>query len=199
MLDKLINIMKDNLKREYIKDPTKLWVYPAIIIQRKNGEINTIDGKYPDDKIAEWVYTYIKPENLKIMVIGRMGVKYGDIIDPTTNKPIIKSKSIIIYGKNFEKNTIKLIIIPCYEHRDFRDKISIETDREIIDMTFKSPDLQKSVSEQDKDYFLTVQFGEEQIFSPEKGDKILIDPIFTFLEQKERILKDLENKDIRRV
>jgi hypothetical protein len=194
MLNKLIDIMKENLKKEYIKDPSRLWAYPAIILQRKNGEINTIDGKYPDQTIVEWVYQYVKFENIRIMVIGRMGVKYGNIIDPTTNKPIIKNKSIIIYGKDFEKNIVTLNIIPCYEHRDYRDIKSVETDREIIDLTFKSPDLQKSVSQDNQQFFLTVQFGEEQIYSTEKGNKFLIDPIFTLMDQRKKIFEDVKNK-----
>jgi hypothetical protein len=194
MLNKLMNLMKENLKKEYLKNPSKLWAYPAIILQRKNGEINTIDGKYPEQAIVEWVYQYVKFENIRIIVIGRMGVKYGNIIDPTTNMPIIKNKSIIIYGKDFEKDIVTLNIIPCYEHRDYRDMKSVETDREIIDLTFKSPDLQKSVVQDNKSFFLTAQFGKEEIYSTTKGDKFLIDPIFTLLEQKKKILEDVKDK-----
>jgi hypothetical protein len=41
---------------------------------------------------------------------------------------------------------------------------------------------------------LTAQFGKEEIYSTTKGDKFLIDPIFTLLEQKKRILEDVKDK-----
>jgi hypothetical protein len=70
----------------------------------------------------------------------------------------------------------------------------VETDREIIDLTFNSPDLQKIVSQDDKQFFLTVQFGKEEIYSTEKGNKFLIDPIFTLMDQRKRILEDVQDK-----
>lgn len=189
---KLFDKLKDDLKKEYLSRPNVLWIFPVVVFDTQKNGVRIIDGKYPDDAVAEYLSKATKNDTIKCVIIGRMGVKRSGVIG-ADGQPIIKEKSIIIHGKNFLTNEFKTIIIPCKEHFDFRDKEEIEKDHKLIDLTFKSPDLSKfTTDEKGNEFHVTAKFGKEEEFSTKKGHKQLIDPLLDSLEKKQKILKDIE-------
>lgn len=48
MLDKAVEIVKEALKKEYLRNPQTIWDYPCLAIVNKNKELRIIDGKYDE-------------------------------------------------------------------------------------------------------------------------------------------------------
>lgn len=177
-LDEYMDIVLDALKKEYLKDTSALWPYPCVAIIKK-GEMKVIDGKYRDEELLAWLNYNLDLKNIEYIIVGRMVVKYFDIVNPQTGSKYIKEKAIMVMGKNMRNNRTKLIILPCKEHRDYRTPEQIEKNEIGIENPIKNPDISKPEFDEKGKYidFLTAKFGEPTIYDSNKGDQFLIDPL----------------------
>lgn len=177
-LDEYIDIVLDALKKEYLRDTSVLWPYPCVAIVKK-GEMKIIDGKYSDEELLAWLSYNLDIKNINYIIVGRMVVKYFDMINPQTGTKYIKEKAIMVMGKNIKNNRTKVIILPCKEHRDYRTMEQIEKNEIGIENPIKNPDINKPEFDENGKYsnYLTAKFGEPIIYDSNKGDQFLIDPL----------------------
>jgi len=181
----LINLVKKDLKTAYKQSPTSVWKNACVLFSNKDNGVRILDGNYGDEDIVGWLKYNIDTVKLKTVVVGRMVVKYGDIVDPNTNKPIIKEKAIMVMGKDLIKGRTRVCIVPCHEHRDYRDEETIDKKGEVLNPAIMSPDVSKTIKQDNKyvSYF-TAQFGKETILDSRNGHKFLADPLLNVISQQ---------------
>lgn len=199
-LEKTVNIVKDALKKEFIKDPVGIWKYPCIAILTKNKELKIIDGKYDEARLAEWLRYNLNLMDINVIVVGRMLLKTSNIIDPTTNMPVVEKKEIVVFGKDIKTNERLVVRIPCKYHIDLRNPTQIEKDTYgnfLVEATFGgSPDISKFITHKNKQIFYRARFGEEIVLSSKKGDIIDDDPLIKMIigPKEDKNEKEVENE-----
>ncbi len=197
-LDEYVNIIVDSLKKEYLKDTSALWAYPCLALVRKDGELKVVDGRYSDQQILEWAATNLDIKRAKYIIIGRMVVKYSNIVNPSTGQRNIIEKAIMITGKNIENNRTKLIIIPCKEHKDYRPIEEIAKTAKEFDPSVKNADISIEKKTEDGQYshYLTARFATPVIYDSNKGDKFISDPILSAISSTVPNIDDSNAIDI---
>jgi hypothetical protein len=199
-LVKVMDMVNKDLKALYKEKPGGAWLCPCVVFANNDGSTRVLDGNMPDDQLMPWMAMNLEPKKLDQIVVGRMVIKRGDIIDPTTNQLIIKEKAIMIMGKDMKNNRMRLIITPCKEHRDYRTAEEIETQAKLkaFDPSVKGADIDKVLVDNETGQFyarLTAKFGQEQIFDSRNGHTFLTDPIIAGMTEL-RNVKDDTAEDI---
>ena len=178
-LTRIVNCVRDDLKKLYSNDPSAVWDKPFVVIAKKGGETSCIDGGVEDAKALGWLQAKFERKEAEVVVIGRMVAKYGTFIDPTTQQRIILEKALLVTGRDFSNGRTYVVIVPTKEHRDYRSSESMEAGGKIIVPGLKSPDVTKAIKDEMgvTKGWLTSQFGKEQVFDSRKGQRCLLDPL----------------------
>lgn len=194
----LVDSVADDLKVAYKRNPSGVWKNPCLIMQDTSGATKILDGDLTNEQVAMWMKQNVDPRKLKVVVTGRMVVKYGKFIDPSTNNPIIEKKAIMVMGKNLKTGRTRVSIVPCHEHRDYRDEETIKKNGQLPNHNLKSPDVTKKILDGDKTAgYLTAQFGKEEILDSRNGHKFLSDPLLTVIDKQrlDKIKEEAEKKN----
>ena len=190
-LVKIVDMVNQDLKELYKESPSGAWLYPCVVFGDNDGGVKALDGKLPDDKMFDWVRQNLNVKKLAQIVVGRMVVKYGEIIDPNTNQPMIKEKAIMVMGRDFKTNRTRLIVTPCREHRDYRTPDEIDKQSQ-YDPSIKAADTSKMLVDADGRFYarMTGKFLEAQVYDTRNGHQFLTDPLIDGISQLRNIKED---------
>jgi hypothetical protein len=177
-LPRIVDSVRSDLMREYRKDPSAVWNRPFVVIVGKGGETGYVDGQHPDEKIMGWLASW-KRRRIEAVVVGRMVVKTGKTIDPTTQQPIIIEKAILVSGRSFQNGRSILSITPTKEHRDYRGIREIEAGHDLLRPGMGSPDVTKKMTTEEGEFvgYMQGAFGKEQRFDSRRGQQCVLDPL----------------------
>ena len=178
-MNRVVNCVRDDLKKAYSDNPSAVWDRPMVVVVNKGGETSVLDGVKSDEHIAGWLCEKVGTKKIEAVVIGRMVVKHGKFIDPTTGQLIITEKAILVSGRNFANGRTVVSITPTKEHRDYRSTESQAQSPRLIVPGLSSPDVTKVIKDEMgvTKGIMTGQFGKEKVFDSRLGERCALDPI----------------------
>ncbi len=194
-LIKMVEAMRDDLKVEYLKDPSAIWDLPIVAFSRKAGGVQILDGIRGDDHVMDWLRTHLQNE-VESICVGRMLAKYSDVLD-ADGKPIIKERAIMIMGKTLDTDRTYVSITPIMEHRDYRRDQVAEEQNKKFDPTLKAPDKTTNILNPYTGKTigrLQAKFGKEQVMDSKKGHMFLADPIIAGVFPPKRGVEEAQQK-----
>ncbi len=198
-LVKIMDMVNEDLKKLYKSNPTGVWLYPCLLLVDNDGHVRELDGKVPEADLFKWLCQNMDLKKIKSVIVGRMVVKYGEIIDPNTNAPTITQKAIMVMGKDLSTNRSRVIITECKEHRDYRTQESIEKGMaEGFDPSVKGADVTKMIVDEASGKIasmLTARFGDETIMDTRDGQTFLLDPLMDGIISVRNLDKEIASAD----
>jgi hypothetical protein len=179
-IHKAVNELRDVMKARYLKDQRAIWTTPFV------GFIEADDvGWAPMDTTEEALFAFAQAKRsqnkLQGIVIGRMCAKYSETIKDIEGNPQILSKAIIVSGRMFTTGKTYMSITVCREHQDLRvteNGDPVKNKPYVPGVT--SPDKVQEIIDQETGLlkgFLSMQFGEEQVFDSRQGVTCTMDPM----------------------
>lgn len=192
-IEKIVDTVQADLKQLYKQNPMQMWDLPIIVICKVGGEVQYLDNVRSDEQAVEWLAQHLD-KNLETIVVGRMVVKRGGVLD-AMGEPTIKEKGLMVMARNMIINRTRVSIVKCNEHREYRTAEVVEKQGSLINPAVSSPDVTKSIVD-DTGLIagvMTGQFGKEDILDSKDGQEFLSDPIIAGLVeyQKTRIAQDI--------
>lgn len=176
-LIRMVEGMRDNLKRIHLEKPDAIWDLPMIAVSRKLGGVHILGGIKGNDHAVGWLRENLTNE-VENIVIGRMVVKRSPVLG-SDGQPVIKEKAIMVMGRHIDSKRAYVSITPILEHRDYRSDRFAEKANKEFDPTLKGADKTTKIMDEltGKQHYLQTKFGTEQILDSTKGHKFLMDPI----------------------
>lgn len=177
-LPRVVDSVRDDLKKLYRQDPSALWERPFIVISQQGGQTSYLDSAQPDEVIAGWLAQFRGPKRIEAVVVGRMVVKYGGVLD-AAGQPTIQDKAILVSGRSFTNGRTVVSITPTKEFRDFRTVETIEAQGSLPNPGITSPDTTKILTNEygQAAGHMLGQFGKEERFDSAKGQTCVLDPL----------------------
>jgi len=176
---KVVETVRDDLKKLYCKDPTAVWGRPFVVIVRRGSDVGYLDTDKSPQEINEWIQSYHDKDNITDVVVGTMAVEYGALKGVDGN-PVVKKKAILVTGRNLSNGRTVVSVTYANEHRDYRSAEVIEKQGQLENPGVKSPDVTKAIiGEDDKSIvgWMTGQFGKELIHDSKEGNRCIDDPL----------------------
>ena len=178
-LVKVVNEVRDDLKKEYLKDQSAVWTKPFVVIVRQD-DCSFIPEFHDEDKIIEWLRNFRDVSQTHGLVIGRMVAKYNHAILDPRGQPMVTQKAILVSGRMLTTGQTYVTITPCHEHSDLRTpKIDEPLKQDLFIPNITSPDKVAPIVAENGIIkgFRQMQFGDEQIFDSRRGDTCALDPL----------------------
>jgi hypothetical protein len=178
-LIKIVNSVRDDLKKAYEQNPGEIWRKPFVVFV-SDGGARFLDGVKDEAQLFEWVTQNLNLPKLEAIVIGRMVVKRSSVIDPNTNEGTITEKAIMVMGRDMRTERVRVSITPCHEHRDYRTDEDIEQTAAQYDPAIAHADINKPIFDPFTGKILsrlTAKFGQETVMDTRQGHKFLMDPL----------------------
>jgi hypothetical protein len=176
-LPRVVDSVRNDLKKLYRQDPSAVWQRPFVVIAQ-DGKTSYLDSEQTDEVMAEWLVQFRGPRRISAVVVGRMVVKYGGVLD-ASGQPTIKERAILVSGRSFTNGRTVVSITPTREFRDFRSPETIEAQGSLPNPGITSPDTTKMIVDEFGKIagHMVGQFGEEQRFDSNKGQHCVLDPL----------------------
>ena len=176
-LVRMVEGMRDNLKRIHLAQPEAVWDLPMISVSRRLGGVHVLSGIKGNDHAVNWLRENLTNE-VENIVIGRMVVKHSTVLGADGN-PIVLEKAIMVMGRHIDSKRAYLSITPILEHKDYRSDQFAEKQNKEFDPTMKGADKTSKIVNPftGQQHYLQTKFGTEQIHDTNKGEKFLMDPI----------------------
>jgi len=177
-LPQVVDTVRDDLKKLYRKDPSNVWQRPFIVIAQNGGGTSYLDSSQPDSVMAAWLAQFRGPKRIEAVVVGRMVVKYGNILD-AAGQPTVQERAILVSGRSFVNGRTVVSVTPTKEFRDYRMPETIETQGSLPNPGITSPDTTKLIVDDTGKIAgsMVGQFGPEQRFDSAKGQTCVLDPL----------------------
>jgi len=176
-LPRVVDAVRDDLKKLYQKDPAAIWERPVVVISQ-DGQTSYLDSNKPDEYMAGWLAQFRGPKRIDAVVVGRMVVKQGGVLD-ASGEATVKEKAILVTGRSFATGRTVVTITPTKEFRDFRSPETIDKEGILPNPGVSSPDTSKAIVRPDGVAAGTMlgQFGKEQRFDSAQGQRCMMDPL----------------------
>ena len=176
-LTRMVEGMRDNLKKIYLAQPEAVWNLPMIAVSKKLGGVFTLGQIKSNEHAVEWLRENLVNE-VDNIVIGRMVVKQSTVLG-ADGQPVVKEKAIMVMGRHIDSKRAYLSITPCIEHRDYRSDRFAEKQNKEFDPTLKGADKTAKIVDEitGQQHYLQAKFGPEQVYDSKKGHQFLVDPI----------------------
>lgn len=183
-LEKVVNEIRDDLKKLYLQDQSAVWEHPFVAIIKRD-EVNVLGGAKSEERIVNWLRQFRGPEGIAGIVVGRMVAKYSKTIRGLDGNPQVLEKAILVSGRMLDTSQTYVSITPVHEHKDLRrpkgdTNENAEPNGEHIYVPgVNSPDKVAKITDEEGFVrgFLEMQFGREQIFDSRKGERCALDPL----------------------
>ena len=184
-LKRAVDIVRDDMKEAYKRDPGVIWKLPFIVIHA-NGE--TVE--LPTDLIADmspeegsvymsgWINHFRGPKRIEAVVVGRQVVKLGGVLD-ASGQHTLKEKGIMISGRSFSTGRTIVSVTATREFRDYRDEETVKKEGVLPNPGLDSPDTMKTTTNEYGTVTGTMlgQFGKEERHDSQAGELCVADPI----------------------
>jgi hypothetical protein len=183
-LDKVVNAIRDDLKKLYLEDQNNVWEHPFVAIIKRD-DVATLGGAKAEESLIAWLKEFRGPQGIAGVVIGRMVAKFSQTIRDNNGNPQVLEKAILVSGRLLDSSTTYISITPCREHNDLRNplgdtlaNVEQKKDRPYIP-GLTSPDSVQKIMTDEGNFmgFKEIQFGTEVIFDSKRGDICKLDPI----------------------
>jgi hypothetical protein len=184
-LKKAVDIVRDDMKAVYKRDPGAIWNLPFVVMHA-NGEtvelpMDLIADKNPEEGsayIAGWLNHFRNKKRIEAVVVGRQVVKMGGVLD-ASGQPTLKEKGIMVSGYSFATKRTIVSITPTREFRDYRSTETIQKEGVLPNPGLDSPDAMKSTTNEYGETTGTMlgQFGDEDRHDSQMGERVYGDPI----------------------
>lgn len=178
-LDQVVNEVRDDLKKLYLKDQNAVWTKPFVVMIGAD-DITVMDNAENQDAVVDWLRHFRGPNQIKGVVVGRMVAKFSPTIRDQDGNPQILERAILVSGRMLDSGQTYVSITSSKEHNDLR---ATPGDEPLLNKPFlpglTSPD---KVDKIIGDFgqlrgFKSMQFQKEVIFDSRKGDTCQLDPI----------------------
>lgn len=184
-LKRAVDIVRDDMKEAYKKDPSAIWKLPFIVVQM-NGETvelptDRIAGMNPAEGsayMAGWLNQFRGPKRIEAVVVGRQVVKMSGVLD-ASGQPSVKQKGIMVSGRTFAPIRTIVSITPTKEFHDYRSEETIQAEGMLPNPALESPDTVKATTNEygTPTGMMIGQFGEEERHDSQNGALCVADPI----------------------
>jgi hypothetical protein len=191
-LDKVVNEMRDDMKKAYKRDTNEAWTQPCVAII-KDDDVSFLENARSEEQLVGWLLNFIGPQRIKGIVVGRMMAKYSPTIKDGMGHPVILEKAIIVSGRVFDTEQTYVSITPCKEHKDMRNPEYGEPQKERPFIPgLESPDSIKPIINEVGEVtgFEEMQFKAEQVYDSRRGEKCTLDPIIQGVVEAPRGVED---------
>jgi hypothetical protein len=184
-LVRVVDTVRDDLKKSYIQDPSLIWGNPVVFISQSGGKAGYMKPDADKDLteaeeekfMIDWMKQFRNDRSVEAVVVGRMVVKYNGILDSNGNK-MISERAILVSGRSFIDGRTRISITPVKEHRDYRQPETIATEATPLNPGLESPDTTKLIMAGDMITGILIgQFQPEQIMDSRDGVKCVMDPL----------------------
>ena len=193
---RVVDVVKEDLKKTYVQDPSVIWDNPVIFIGQSGGKAGYLKPDAQEDLtkdeeqdfLIKWMQQFRNDRSIEAVVVGRMVVKYSGVLDSNGEK-MIKERAILVSGRSFIDGRTRVSITPVKEHRDYRSPETIATEGLPENPGLDSPDATKLIMAGGMiTGILTGQFQEEQVMDSRDGAKCVMDPLIQGLFGTEEAL-----------
>jgi len=178
-LVKVVELVRDDLKAEYLRDRTAVWAHPFVGFIT-DDDFKQVGNAKDEAQIVAWLREFREPNKMKGVVVGRMVAKYSQTIRDQNGDPQITERAILVSGRIIDSDQTYVTITPCKEHKDLRLPEHGEPlkDRPFIP-GITSPDKVDPIVNAfgEVSGFVEMQFGKEQVFDSRRGEMCMLDPI----------------------
>lgn len=182
-LQRVVDKVRDDLKKTYLKNPSAVWQKTTVIMIRKD-DCDIMDGAGMTDpgKVVKALQHFVSTTEVKGIVVGRMVAKFSKTVRDVDGNPAVMSRAILVSGRLLDSEQTYISITPSREHNDLRE-LKEGQDEPVS----KLPDLARmdsphAVKEIRTDGghlkgFKSIRFDKEKVFDSRRGDKCVLDPI----------------------
>jgi hypothetical protein len=183
-LEKVVNEVRDDLRRVYLQDQSAVWQHPFVAILKRD-EVCTLGNAANEEKLIHWLRQFRGPEGIAGVVVGRMVAKYSRTIRDLEGNPQVLEKAILVTGRLLDVGQTYISITPVREHKDLRRPMgdtneNAEPNGEHLYVPgVNSPDKVAKITDETGFVrgFIEMQFGVEQVFDSKRGDQCVLDPL----------------------
>jgi hypothetical protein len=183
-LVRVVNLVRDDLKKTYTQDPSVIWANPVVFVSQTGGKAGymkdipeDLNEEEQEKYISEWLKQFLNSRQMEAVVVGRMVVKYSGLLDSNGNK-MVSERALLVSGRSFVDGRTRLSITQVKEHRDYRSAETIATEATPLNPGLTSPDATKLIMAGENIVgVMTGQFQEEQVMDSRDGIKCVLDPL----------------------